>query len=438
MLVALLLTGCATSPAVPTPIQSASGTPSGGPGSTPTSAASETASPAPTAPPQVGLAWTQVTDPDLASYPNMGEMFGVIAGGPGAIAWGAHWGPPAADGGRPHLGPKIWTTADGLDWQPASVEGPSDADAANPGEVLDITVGGPGFVAIGTYLRAEDGYAILVWTSSDGRTWQRVPDQPAFAHSRLSQVMRWKGQLLAMGCTLASGVDCGPDAVWFSADATTWEKASLSLPAGLVSVGMVALGTDRLWGVGADDSGIPAPYQNAPPMRLTSVDGRTWSAIALPVLGIERLHPLPDGLYLTVAEIPSASDDYEPPAAWVSRSGGLYRSTDLAQWEPLDFGGQVGDEIVAVDGTLIMVGAAGSRCWLPWRCAAAAWRSPDAGQTWTSSPVAGSAAAGPSGALMRSVARLPDQTLVAVGMLVGTDGTPATGAWVSAAQPATP
>ena len=442
MVVALLLVGCAASPVSPTPIPSPTATaaPASGvlptvlasatPGPTPTTAA-QTASPASTAAPQVGLAWTQVVDPDLASYPNMGQMHGVISGGPGAIAWGARWGPAAANGGLPSLGPEIWTTANGLDWTPATVERPTDADPAAPGEVLDVSAGGPGFVAIGTYYRVEYGYAILVWTSVDGRTWPRVPDQPAFDHGRLNQVMPWNGQLLAVGCTLVTAVDCGEDAVWSSADGRTWEKAALSLPAGIVSVGLVARGADRLWGVGADDSGIAATYQATPPTRLTSVDGRTWSPVALPVLGIERLHPLPGGLYLTVSALPSAADGYEPPSAWVSRTAGLHRSTDLTHWQSLDSGGQVGDELVAVDGTLIMVGATGTGCWLPWRCTAAAWRSTDAGQTWTSSPVTASAAAGPPGATMLSLARLPDQALVAVGRLADANGWPSTGAWVS-------
>ena len=431
--VALLLTACLAAPAAP----GATRTPDAASATTAPSAASPvpTTSPTPIARPQVGLAWTQVVDPDLASYPDMGQLDGVIAGGPGAIAWGTRWGPPDRTGAPPDLGPTIWTTVDGRDWVPATVERPGDADPASPGEVIDITPGGPGFVAIGTYFRAGDEYAPVVWTSVDARTWQRVPDQPAFRHSLMRQVMPWGGRLLAVGCSLASAVDCGADAVWTSADAATWEKVAPVLPEGISSVGIVTPGSDRLWGIGADDSGIAAPYQDAPPPRLISIDGRTWAATALPVLGIERLHPVAGGLYLTVSAIPGASDDYAPPAAWVSRKGGLFRSTDLAHWERLDPGAQIGGEVVDVDGTLVMIGAAGTGCWLPWRCTAAAWRSTDGGETWTSSPVTPSQAAGPPGATMRSVARLADGTLVAVGVLTQTDGTPSTGTWVSAPQP---
>ena len=76
-------------------------------------------------------------------------MNGVIAGGPGAIAWGWAYGLPG----------KVWTTADGIDWQPATIELPADADPEykEPGEVTSITAWGSGYVAAGYYHRLETG-----------------------------------------------------------------------------------------------------------------------------------------------------------------------------------------------------------------------------------------------------------------------------------------
>jgi hypothetical protein len=149
----------------------------------------------------------------------------------------------------------------------------------------------------------------------------------------------------------------------------------------------------------------------------------------LPVLGVERLHPLPTGVYLTVLEIPSGEPDFEPPPAWVSRTPGVYRSTDLAAWEPLAVGPQLGEEIVAIDDTLVMVGTDGTKCWKPGRCGAAAWRSTDGGRTWVSVPVSGTSPV--AGGSIKAVAALPDGTLVAVGNLTGTNGWGYAAAWIS-------
>jgi len=53
------------------------------------------------------------------SYPRYGSMHGVICGGPGAVAWGTSY----------LTGPRIWTTTDGRDWVPATVEASADAAA---------------------------------------------------------------------------------------------------------------------------------------------------------------------------------------------------------------------------------------------------------------------------------------------------------------------
>ena len=66
-----------------------------------TAAPTTVPSPTPAATPaaQVGLAWERVGDPDVLMGPH-GSMYGVIAGGPGAIAWGEVYA----------TGPRIWYT----------------------------------------------------------------------------------------------------------------------------------------------------------------------------------------------------------------------------------------------------------------------------------------------------------------------------------------
>ena len=430
-LAAACATGTGSSPSVstppsPTPSITLSPLPSAGPTTTPAAASM------PTAAPEVGLVWSLVDDPDVASYPDVGMMHGVIAGGPGAIAWGETWGPPGANGGRPHLGPKIWTTADGRDWVPASVEAPSGTHGANRGAVVDIAAGGPGYVAVGSYYRIGAGMTAAVWTSTDGRTWRLLPDQPALERSLIAQVLPWQGQLLAVGCGLVSAIDCGGTRTWTSSDGTTWAKVDVSLQPGLTLLWVDGT-PDRLWAAGLNPDEGMMLSRTRPPL-LTSVDGGTWETSPLPMLGYGRLHPLPDGLYLTLDEVPPDDAFSEPHPAWISRTPGVYRSTNLRTWEPMAVGRQLGEEIVAVGDTLIMLGTTGTRCWLPGRCVAAAWRSTDAGQTWQAVPVTGSTPKDRPSGTLGSAAALPIGTLVAVGQLSGSDGWSVTATWVSPAN----
>ena len=184
---------------------------------------------------------------------------------------------------------------------------------------------------------------------------------------------------------------------------------------------------DALWGIGgpAMQSGDLNPPQQRP--RLTSLDGRTWTVSPLPVLGLERLHPLPGGLYVTVT---SPAADSRLPAG-VSRATALYRSTDLVTWVQLAVDQRVGREIIAVGDTLIMVGSSGDRCdSLDGRCAAAAWRSMDGGSTWQSAAVTGAPPAGVTRSSMTAVATLQDGTLVAVGSELA-DSSSSGAVWIS-------
>jgi hypothetical protein len=119
----------------------------------------------------------------------------------------------------------------------------------------------------------------------------------------------------------------------------------------------------------------------------------------------------------------------------MDRAPGVHESTDLRTWAPLAVGRQLGEEIVAVDDTLVMLGTTGTQCWNPGRCVAAAWRSTDGGQTWTAVPVTGPTPKDRPGGTMRVAAALTDGTLVAVGELTGPDGMGVTATWVSPPQP---
>ena len=121
--------------------------------------------------PGIGLSSIAVTMPGwTVPDPGGATMNGVIAGGPGAIAWGWAYGLPG----------EVWTTADGIDWQPATIESPADADPEykEQGEVTSITAWGSGYVAAGYYHRLETGRRSVIWTSTNGQAWTLLPARP--------------------------------------------------------------------------------------------------------------------------------------------------------------------------------------------------------------------------------------------------------------------
>ena len=69
----------------------------------------------------------------------------------------------------------IWTSVDGFTWSRVAFD-----QLCEGGGVGDVTVGGPGLVAVGT-ASEEDPSTAAVWTSVDGLSWSRVPlDETAF------------------------------------------------------------------------------------------------------------------------------------------------------------------------------------------------------------------------------------------------------------------
>ena len=95
-----------------------------------------------------GIDWTPAEVP-AASLQHL------IAGGPGAIASGS-----TMDGD-----PVLWTSPDGLTW--TQVDNPADLTSAPDSGLRVVTVGGPGFEAV-------LGSQPTTWISGDGLTWMPI------------------------------------------------------------------------------------------------------------------------------------------------------------------------------------------------------------------------------------------------------------------------
>lgn len=168
-------------------------------------------------------------------------MTSVTAGGPGLVAVGRS---DDFGGGEVLVenvfivegDAVVWTSVDGLSWSRL----PHNEDVfggAWTQEMLAVTVGGPGLVAVGrdgagscwcNPILWSGGQHPAVWTSPDGLSWSRVPhDDNDFAESsdRLLAVTAGGPGLVAVGYN-----DTGPAPVWTSIDGLSWTPVTHENP----------------------------------------------------------------------------------------------------------------------------------------------------------------------------------------------------------------
>jgi hypothetical protein len=152
-----------------------------------------------------GSDWTRTADqPDLTE----GTLLDLASNGSVLVA----------------VGGGFWRSEDGLAWRRTAVPG-------TPGTQHDVIAGGPGFVAVGSVLVSSMEPKGAIWTSVDGSTWERLPDDPVFDGAELVSIARDGDGLLAAGWRIdvESGWFFSP-AIWRSADGTTWTRAAIDDP----------------------------------------------------------------------------------------------------------------------------------------------------------------------------------------------------------------
>jgi hypothetical protein len=210
--------------------------------------------------------WSRVPH-DAAVFGGAGgqRMFDVTVGGPGLVAVGESGPGDAA----------VWTSVDGLSWSRV----PHD-EAVFGGEgaplMFDVTVGGPGLVAVGSVL--IDGWSVTdaaVWTSVDGLTWSRVPhDEAVFGGARMSGVTAGGPGLVAVGTVGAISDGADRDAaVWTSVDGLIWSRVPREAVSG-------RSGNYPMWSVTAGGPGLVAVgWDGSDAAVWTSADGLTWSQV---------------------------------------------------------------------------------------------------------------------------------------------------------------
>jgi hypothetical protein len=112
---------------------------------------------------------------------------------------------------------RFWTSTDGATWQPV----PDDAAAFANAEVRSIARFGDGYVAVGVVGPAQHPTAAVAWTSPEGTRWTRI-DDPSFVDGIAVAVAPAPfGGLVAVG----SDVGRRNAVAWTSADGRRWTRA---------------------------------------------------------------------------------------------------------------------------------------------------------------------------------------------------------------------
>ncbi len=257
-----------------------------------------------------GMSWTAQSLTDLGL--EGGSMFSVVRGGPGFVAVGS-WNGVAVEGlgvlEEAEFGiAAVWTSIDGLDWTRVAHDAVFETEGSNL-VMWDVTLGGPGLVAVG----AEEGSEAIrpaVWTSSDGTTWSRVlPDTPALESGAMDSVISGGPGFIAWGSD-----------VWISEDAVTWARASV--PDGL---------TDGLADIAVGGPGVVAVGGTLQPGKdgfgtavWTSADGLSWEGEPGGTGfegGMDAVVDVGAGLLATGGISTAANDFGSVAVAWISVDG---------------------------------------------------------------------------------------------------------------------
>ena len=342
-----------------------------------------------------GVSWTRAPESHFVRPGNQGAT-AVAAGPEGFVAVGADFTPGAGE-------VLAWRSPDGASWEPVPIQG--------GGPPRSVSVGGPGFVAV--------GWLGSVWTSPDGAGWTEIEYDPQAFGSILAGfgAVVLEGVAVAPGGWLSAvgwdaldpgGIDpaAGGErvgAAWHSADGLNWTRvahdpAVFGEESGYVQINGVTPGGPGLVAVGAEADFAPHGFlfNNTAfwePSTLeaeellaeeglrgavwTSADGLAWRRVPsgqLPAQGegnTQLLSVAVGGPGLVAVGFTKTGAALEP-VVWTSEDGETWsRATEL-EAAAQERGGQLMLAVAARGPGLVAVGADGSeRNFTP-----AIWTSP--------------------------------------------------------------
>ena len=271
----------------------------------------------------------------------------------------------------------------GLDWH-APVPAPD-------GFMREVIPFGDGFVAVGA-VQGSDRTSAAAWISADGSTWERtLLAGRAGGYAQIDQVVTTPTGLVAMGsagvehCTGSGegGVRCKPlpIAFWTSTDGRSWTRLPTSTTFDGAEVTGLASGPGGLIAVG--DQGFDRP-------RLwTSTDGSTWQSQSLDPIVFGKAHfgtvaPFPGGWLIagsTGGTLPGPGGGFDSATG---SQGAVWVSADGLAWHAATVNGQGSGTVLrnlyqGADGLVAEGSLEGDK-------SGALWTSND-GESWTLAPV---------------------------------------------------
>ena len=222
------------------------------------------------------IGWSRIPHDEAVFGSESGEeMLSVVSGGPGLVAVGF-----SGDYGDGSSDAAVWTSLDGMTWSRIP-----DDEAVFGGEsaqtMSSVTVGGPGLVAVGADGNSYgDNPDAAVWTSVYGIVWSRVPhDMDVFGGGEMRSVTAGGPGLVAVGQEGTGYTDEGRPgrrdaAVWTSVDGITWSRVPYdeAVFGGPSNQSMVSV---TVGGPGL----VAVGWDDTNAAVWTSVDGITWSRV---------------------------------------------------------------------------------------------------------------------------------------------------------------
>lgn len=225
-----------------------------------------------------GVTWTRLAEDDPALNLGAVLIYGVTDRGPGLVAVGMG----CEDDAEPCMPyPTVWTSPDGIAWD----RSPANPDVfGESGAMLDVVRTEHGLVAAGGFYTTRDDVELFqpsVWLSPDGIQWERVWQGEAYDYTTASAITGFQalatsadGRVVGVGTAVNDeGEFVG--AIWTSTDGRTWERIdqnSEAFASGTdsdVSILDVASGPGGFVAVGSD-GGTDVAIWHSP-------DGLSWT-----------------------------------------------------------------------------------------------------------------------------------------------------------------
>jgi len=146
----------------------------------------------------------------------------VTVGGPGLVAVGQDGGIGPWDNNA-DTNAAVWTSVDGINWSRVPHDETVFGTGGNP-SMLSVTVGGPGLVAVGADYHPLSLAETPVWTSPDGITWTRVPDDVTVRGVMTSVTAEGPGLVAVGDDASVSQAIRWSQMVWTSVDGIAWSR----------------------------------------------------------------------------------------------------------------------------------------------------------------------------------------------------------------------